>query len=176
MDGPTGVALAGIALSMFLGYLSYRTARDAREDAARQAQATRDATVGEARASRLFAERRVAYAPVLGYVYTVSDYVDRTAPFLTFDGAPGPPAFPSDDELRRLNATAALWCTAELLDVLMRLRDAAGKFQGEVMSLDLAHRADINTAEHWAQTQAAREAVRALVREAGDRARADLQA
>ena len=59
------------------------------------------------RQTRIVANRTALYMDVMEYVYRLADLVDRTEPFISFAGDPGPPDFPSDEETRVLNARAA---------------------------------------------------------------------
>jgi hypothetical protein len=147
MDGPTGVALGGIVLSMLLGYLGYRTARDARDDAHKLATETRAAASDDARTARLFDARRSVYVDVMDYVYRIETYVDRIEPVWSWEGAPGPPAFPSEEEQRRQSADIATVGSAAMLAKLDEYKEAAQQFEFAVAAFQ-NHKAQV---KHWVE-------------------------
>jgi len=174
MTASDWIALAGIALSAFLGWLGYRTGNDARSDAHRLATEAAERASRDARAARLFERRKDVYEEVLDYVYRTEDTVDRTEPLITWPAAPGPPSWPSEDEVRRQNARTAAWGSAELLERLLALKSASQEFQGAVLSLGSKREVGMEKAEDVKDVQGKREAVKSRVKELIDLVNAEL--
>jgi hypothetical protein len=124
-----GLAFGALILSLFLGYLSYRTSREGRTDAHELATESRRAAGEEARAARLFEARRSVYVDVMEYVYLIEDFVIRTEPLMTFEGDPGPPAFPPEEEQRRQSAAIAAFGSPAMRDRLRDFKEAGRQFQ-----------------------------------------------
>jgi hypothetical protein len=163
MTASEGLAFAGIILSALLGYLGYRTGREARVDARELAREARDSAADEARKARLFERRKDVYEEVLEYAYRTEDSVDRTEPLVTWKGAPGPPAWPTEDEVRRQNARTAAWGSKELLGKLIELKQATQEFQGAVFVLMSNRAAEMESGDDVKKVWTTRETVKALV-------------
>jgi len=175
MTASDWIALAGIALSALLGWLGYRTGNEARKDAHRLATEAADRASRDAREARLFERRKDVYEEVLEYVYRTEDTVDRTEPLFTWAGAPGPPAWPTEDEVRRQNARTAAWGSPELLGKLLALKTAVQEFQGAVFVLASKRPAGTEKAEDVLDVQQKREAVKALVKDLIDHVNDELR-
>lgn len=89
-----------------------------------------------AREAREQTRRESLYTDVLVYAETVRDWVNRTHPFMTFAGEPGPPEFPSDDERRRLAARVSGLGSPAVQAALVELARRASAFQGRAWELD----------------------------------------
>jgi hypothetical protein len=174
----TWVALAGIALSAFLGWLNYRQGKDARQEAASLARQTREDEAAAARESRLWDQRKAVYVEVCEYAYRLEDFVTRTEPIFTMQGQSTAPEFPTEEELRAQSARAAAWGSPALLAKLMELKQAAQKFQSHVWLLRFEregmHPAG-NQIEQMTVVDEARMAVKALVKEVIDLAGRELR-
>jgi hypothetical protein len=165
MTATEGLALAGIVLSAFLGYLSYRTARDGRDDAHKLAIETRAAAADDARRARLFERRKDVYEDMLEYSYRIEDTVARTEPEVSWEGMPGPPEWPAEDEARRQSARIAAWGSTELREKLKAQRKALQEFQGAVFIFRSNRDGGVATMEDMQKMSDTRAAVRALVKD-----------
>lgn len=178
MQPSDGLALAGIVAAIFATFLTYRTGKEARESAERQAARTIEATSAEARATRLFERRKDVYEQVLDYAYRIDQSIDRIAPIVTWDGMPTPPTFPSEDEMRRQNARTSAWGSRELRDKLAELKEAVQEFQSAVnlyyRFIEEYGEQSEESREQWPVADANRWVVKALVKEVVEQANADL--
>ena len=178
MSGAEVIALAGIGLSFFLGYLSYRTAKDGRDDAHKLATESRAAASDDARATRLFDARREVYVDVMDYVYRIETYVSRTEPIMSSVNDPPPPTFPPEEEQRRQSAAIAAFGSPAIRAKLMEFKVAGNDFQGSVWVL---HGQREHFGQHsnealqeWKVVQEKREAMKAMVLELIELVNADL--
>jgi len=167
MSPSDGIALTSLVVAALATYLTYRTGREAREDAHALARETREAQAEEARAARLHEARKTVYVEVLEYGYLTLDTVERTEPFMSWEGAPGPPEWPSDDELRRQSARTAAFGSPQVRNKLLELKDAVRQFRSAVFMRQAermpgAHPQDVGT---FQKLDEARARVRALVEE-----------
>ncbi len=117
--GPVGVLLTGLRLQ--------------------GAQAKAD--LEKARIERVQANRTATYVEVMEHAYRTLDFVTRTLPFLSWAGAPGPPEFPPDDEIRSLNARVAAFGSPDVLTRLEGLYRLANEFTGAVFVFQSNERA-----------------------------------
>lgn len=158
------LALAGIVLSALLGYLGYRTAADARQDAKELAAEGRKSAADEARIARQFDSRRKVYVDVMDYVYRLDTYIARTEPILTFDGAPQPPTFPPEEDARHQSAEIASFGSPDMLKLLNAYRDAANAFQSAVFVLRSQRQAygegSAEALKAWGEVQEKRQATK----------------
>lgn len=75
------------------------------------------------------------YTETADYVLRVAAFLARTYPVFELPDAPGPPAFPSDDELRNLSGRIGIFGTAVVQDLLTRLFEEGQAFQGQAYLL-----------------------------------------
>jgi hypothetical protein len=173
-----GLAFAGIVVALVSTYLTYRTGKEARDDAHKLATENRTATAEEARAARLFDARKAVYVDVMDYVYRIEDFVSRTESVLTWEGMPGPPEFPPEDEQRRQSAQTAAFGSKAILDKLMEFKRAGQDFQGAVWLLQGQRKhfgLHSNEAiEAWQAVEAKRQVVKGMVLELMALVNADL--
>lgn len=149
------LALSGIGLSAFLGFLAYRTGKDARKDAHDIATEARQSEERRARAERIHANRRETYVNVLEHVYLTQDYVTRTKPIMSFTNDLAPPEFPPDAAVRRLNASVAAFGSADVLARLEKLTGLANEFGSAVFMLNQHEESRRLTEESGAKTMGA---------------------
>lgn len=142
--------------------------QDRRDDLARKAAAT------AAREARLLDQRKDVYEEILEYAYRTEDTVDRTEPLITWAGAPGPPAWPSEDEVRRQNARTATWGSPLMRAKLLELKGAVQAFQGSVFILQTNRPGGLETAEQVKEVGRKREVVKRIVKELIDLANQEL--
>jgi hypothetical protein len=157
------IALAGIGLSAFLGWLAYQTGRDARKDAHALAKETREAQSGDARAARLHERRKDIYVEVLEYALLTEDTVDRIEPLMTWDGAPGPPEWPNDDELRRQSARVLAVASRDVREKLYEMKRAYQAFRAAAWELDYAKPRVQDLTELHLKVHETRQAVKDLI-------------
>jgi hypothetical protein len=167
MTATEGLAFAGLVLSLFLGYLGYRTAKDARIDAREQAAEGRKAEAEKDRAARLFDARRSVYVDVMDYAFRIETFADRTDPIITFGNDPPPPPFPPEEEQRRQSAAIAAFGSPAIRAKLVEFKKAASEFQASVF---LLHSFRQTHGEHsneqlqqWQVVEQKRQALKALV-------------
>ncbi|MGO9179172.1 MAG: hypothetical protein ACLQHS_07850 [Candidatus Limnocylindrales bacterium] len=91
----------------------------------------------KSRIERVQANRAATYVDLLEHVYRTQDYVTRTLPFVSFTGDPGPPDFPPDDVMRRLNARVAAFGSPDVLGRLEALFRFATEFSSAVFVLNM---------------------------------------
>lgn len=90
------------------------------------------ADLEKARIERVQRNRTATYVDVMEHVYRTLDFVTRTLPIMSWAGAPGPPEFPADDDIRSLNARVAAFGSPEVLARLEALYRLANEFTGAV--------------------------------------------
>jgi len=88
-----------------------------------------------ARRARVQANRAAHYVDMLEQLFRTQDYVDRTEPMMMMAGDPGPPAFPSDDEIRKLNARTAAFGSPPMQELLTNHRRLVKAWQISVWQL-----------------------------------------
>jgi hypothetical protein len=163
------VALAGIALSAFLGWLNYQQSKEARQEAAAQAREAREHEAATDRETRLWDQRKAVYVEILEYTYRLEDLVHRTEPIISFGGDPPPPEWPKEDDLRAQSARTAAWGSPALLAKLLELKDAARAFQGDVWLLraerDGPGRSKDGGIGQWQKVEEQRKLIKALVKD-----------
>lgn len=135
MTATEGLAFAGIIVALVGTYLTYRTGKEARDDAHKVATESRAAASDDARAARLFDARRSVYIDIMDYVYLIETWVDRTEPFFSVAGEPGPPAFPSEEEQRHQSAAIAAFGSPAIRSKLFDFKKAVREFQFAVWAL-----------------------------------------
>jgi hypothetical protein len=163
MTAAEGIAFASLVATIFATYLTYRTGKEARADAHALATEAAERAAADARAARLFDRRKDVYEEILEYAYRVEDGVRRTEPALTWMGMPGPPDWPSEDEVRQQNARSAAWGSPELIAKLIDLKKATQEFQGAVFILRTNRDAGVATVDEMTDVETKRETVTALV-------------
>jgi hypothetical protein len=112
------VAAMGIIVGPIIGYWTARAIQDRK--------AASDAE--QARRSRVQANRETTYVDLLGYVIRTAQGVERTEPFISYDGAPGPPDPLPDEEVRALEARVRAFGSPDVLSALRRFNDGARDF------------------------------------------------
>jgi hypothetical protein len=135
MTAADWIAIGSLIVTGIATYLTYRTGKDAREDAPTLATETRDAQSADARRTRLFDARKALYVELLQYAFRSEDSVDRTEPMISWEGMPSPPVDPPEEDLRALNARTAAFGSANVLASLARLKEAMQKFDKAVFML-----------------------------------------
>jgi hypothetical protein len=163
VDTASGVAIAGIVLSILTVYLSYRNGREAREDAHALSREAREADAAETRRVRLHDARKAVYFEVLEHALRIEDAVERTERRITWTGEPGPPEWPTDVERRRLVARIGLHASAAMRAKLTDLGIASDAFRLAVQELKDAQETGGELAGLRARIDATRAAVQPIV-------------
>lgn len=142
-----------------------------------------DAFAEREKTARVHARTETTYVDVMDHAFRIRDYVLRTEPLVTFEGAPEPPAQLTDVEARRLSARISAFGSEEVLDKLMGALNEARHFSTEVDNLRLfrAAYADSRDQEEAQRVQRAfesiepaRKAVIEAIAELEDRVRTEL--
>lgn len=107
--------------------------------------------------------RETLYVDVLLYAGLVLDTVERIHPFMTYEGAPGPPEPPSEPERRLLYARLTAYGSVEIIRELQVL-DALGSEFG-VLAGTLEEEKVRDTSGTLAETRGALRAKREAVRD-----------
>jgi hypothetical protein len=136
----------------------------------------RDAAREDRRQRRLEA----TYAGTSEYLLRVRDMVQRTEPLMSMTGDPGPPEFPPDEELRRVEAEVVIHGSPAVLAELEALTRLVHVFRVDVMMLRSTRAAggralaqtEITT---WQTVDADRAAVKAAVTSLLDRISRELR-
>lgn len=161
-----GATLGGLAGAAVSGGLTWWVARGQREH---------ERT--EAREARRQSRYEQTYVDVLEHTFLIDDFVGRTHPMMTFDGAPGPPAFPDEQVMRRLNARTAVFGSQALLEKLRELNKAVSEFQAAAWKMDFEKQHPTgDVAEIWRELDETRQAVRRVHAELMTLANAELDA
>jgi hypothetical protein len=89
-----------------------------------------------AREARRQARYEQTYVDVLEHAFLIADIVERTNPVLSISGDPGPPDFPDDGTIRRLNARTSVFASGAVRDGVRSLNQAVRVFQVASWQLD----------------------------------------
>ena len=158
-------AFGGLGGAVVTGLMTWRVAIGQREH---ERQLAREA--------RRQARLEKTYHRTLEHLFLLEEVVARTEPIISFEGEPGPPDFPSEAAMRRLNAEVAVFGSKEIREKLRELSKLMSGFQAAVWELRASRKAQEPKAELWQKVEDRRKAFRALHAEIIEMANTELDA
>ncbi|HUH17393.1 MAG TPA: hypothetical protein VMM85_05540 [Methylomirabilota bacterium] len=167
---PVAVAIiaalfGGLGGALVTGVLTWRVAIGQREFEREQAREAR-------RQTRL--ER--TYRAILEHLFLLEAVVNRTEPVIRFEGEPGPPDFPDEAQMRRLNAAVSVFGSRAIRDKLRALSKEMSGFQAAVWELRAARKSHELMADQWKKVEERRRTFRSLHADIIEVANAELDA
>ena len=155
----------GLGGAAVTGLLTWRIAIGQREH---ERQLAREAR----RQTRL--ER--TYRDTLEHLFLLEAVVNRTEPIISWQNDPGPPDFPDEAQMRKLNAAVSVFGSKPIREKLRALSKAMSHFQAAVWELRAAREAREPKVGLWEQLEERRKAFRTLHEEIIEIANAELDA